>query len=230
MPSFPCPHCDVKYGKREVLQTHIRFLHQAAQPLASSQAATIPAGLTPAPSATVMAGPYGPTQRAVAVTMPMGPALPSSSARASNNHFTIVFDTRDNTPATSTTVPVKESFAAFMNRLRALSTPLAGRYLVGRTDGFMPTDGPWRYALVHHNGEQEESRRLDSKLYYLTMMSELRKSGSPYVHALVWHVLQVWIALISFIDLEIYLLLLGRTLNMDHFCRRRGLPHQQQGC
>ena len=191
MPSFPCPHCGVKYGKREVLQIHLRFLHPAAQPLASSQtvpatAATatdpIPAGLTLGQSATVVAGPYGPTQRAVGVGTLM---------RASNNHFTIVFDTRDNTPAIRTMVPVSESFTAFIDRLRALSTPLAGRYLKGRTDGFTPSDGPWRYALIHHNAKQDESRRLDSKLYYLAMMSELRRSGSPYAHALVWHVLQV---------------------------------------
>ena len=232
MPSFPCPHCDAKYGRREVLQTHMQFRHQAAQssgnqaqggPRTTSATATaaaatvaIPAGLHRRQLATVMTGPYGPTQRAVTVTMPMAP--PSA------NRFTIVFNARDITGATSMTVPVNEPFAAFLDRLRALSVPVAGRYLQGRTNGFTLADGAWRYSLVDFDGNQADGRRLDSNLYYLTMVSELRRSGSPYAYALVWNVSQAE-SVRSLLLRRAYCC--RRTLKTGHCCLWRGLrqPH-----
>ncbi|KAL8831431.1 MAG: hypothetical protein Q9191_000875 [Dirinaria sp. TL-2023a] len=200
MPSFPCPYCEVKYGKREVLETHIRFRHQVAQSVgheAESErtatsavpgaptTATTPTGLTPGQMAAPMAGSYAPTQQALTITVPMGP--PSPYFQTSASRFTIVFDTRDMANAESMTVPVKEPFAPFMDRLKVLSAPVVGRYLQGRTDGFTLADGAWRYALVDFNGNQEACRRLDSNLFYLAMMSELRRGGSPYAYALIWN-------------------------------------------
>ena len=48
-------------------------------------------------------------------------------------------------------------------------------------------EGTWWYAFVGHNGARGEARRLDRNLFYLAMVSELRRMGSPYRYAVVWH-------------------------------------------
>lgn len=47
-------------------------------------------------------------------------------------------------------------------------------------------DGAWRYALVRHDGARGAARRLDRNLFFLAMVSELRRMGSPYRYAVVW--------------------------------------------
>jgi hypothetical protein len=47
-------------------------------------------------------------------------------------------------------------------------------------------DGAWRYALVRNDGARGDARRLDRNLFFLAMVSELRRMGSPYRYAVVW--------------------------------------------
>ena len=85
-------------------------------------------------------------------------------------------------------VPHTETFAQFQERLRYMSSSVAGDFIAGRTTGFTAEDGKWKYVLIDRQGGKGREGELGSTLLYLAMVSEMVKAWSEWNHVEVWNV------------------------------------------
>ena len=106
--------------------------------------------------------------------------------------FTVVYVAEAQNFSRTLHLPNITPWPSFLHQLAVVSTPVAQRYIFGRSDGFRLGDGAWRFSLVDNRGVVEGRwRPLTRILFYQAMISELLKPDSPWKHAQVWHVSQV---------------------------------------
>lgn len=104
--------------------------------------------------------------------------------------FVVIFESQAAQIQQRLEVPTSTLWPSFVVLLQGASAPVAGTYIAGRRTGFTLDDGPWKYALVDHQGVREDRwRPLTSNLFYQAMISELMTHSAVWRHVLVCHVI-----------------------------------------
>ncbi|MCJ1362886.1 hypothetical protein MMC16_001992 [Acarospora aff. strigata] len=103
-------------------------------------------------------------------------------------NFATVYESREVRVHQRLEIPTNTPWVNFTALMEAVSAPVAGAYIPGRTTGFTLADGAWRYALVDREGVRDDRwRPLTSNLCYQAMISELMARSVIWRHALLRH-------------------------------------------
>ncbi len=115
--------------------------------------------------------------------------LPVQSIEQPERTYTVAFQLPSADQPTKVRLPFSASFYTLLDRLRAVSVPVARQLCGNDSIGFTLKDGPWFYSIIKGHGTQQrmetQVRCLNSNLQYLAMVSEMSRAKANF--ALFWH-------------------------------------------